>query len=78
MTKQPKHPIDEAFEAVRTLPEAVQEMLAAEILGRVEELGESALTDAMRAEIRQRLSGPPVYADPSEVKSYFARHGVAE
>lgn len=76
MTDQPKHPIDEAFEAARTLPGPVQEALAAEITARIDQLDHSALSDAQRSEIQDRLSAPPVYADTAAVEAFFKRHGA--
>ena len=78
MTNQPKHPIDEAFDAARNLPEPVQEALAAEILARIEQLGHSGMTEAQRAEVKARLSVPAAYADPAAMRDFFRRHGVVE
>ncbi len=78
MTNQPKHPIDEAFDAARNLPEPVQEALAAEILDRIDQLGRSGMTEAQRAEVKARLAAPATYADPAAVRDFFRRHGVAE
>jgi hypothetical protein len=78
MNETVKHPLDEAVEAARVLPARTQEMLAAEIMQRVEELGCSHLTPAHREEVRQRLTGPTRYADPALVRQFFERHGVAE
>ncbi len=71
MTNQPKHPIDAAFEAARTLPEQVQEALAAEIIARVDQLGRSSLTAAQREEIKVRLAAPAVYADALDIIGVF-------
>jgi hypothetical protein len=78
MNKPARSPIDEALESARALPEPVQDALAAEIMARVEQLSQSLLTDAQRAEIEARLAAPPRYADPTTVKLFFARHGVIE
>ena len=70
------HPIDEAFAAARNLPEPVQEALAAEIMARIDQLGRSSLNHQQRAEIKVRLSTPPVYTDVAAVEAFFKRHGA--
>jgi hypothetical protein len=73
MTKHAKPELESAFAAVQSLPEPVQEAMAAEILERVQELSQSNLTEAQRAEVRKRLSSPPRYADPETVRAFFRR-----
>jgi hypothetical protein len=76
MAKHTKLELESAFAAVQSLPEPVQEAMAAEILERVQELSQGHLTEAQRAEVRNRLSSPASYADPEAVRAFFARHGA--
>jgi hypothetical protein len=76
MTKTVAEKLSDLVEAVRTLPEHAQEALVAEFADRLSDFTNPALSDAQRAEVDRRLSNPR-YADPTNVREFFARFGVA-
>ena len=77
MNDKTKPTLEAAIAAGQSLPDAMQEALAAEILERVAELGASSLSPAQRDEIKRRLAAPAEYAYPTRVADFFRRHGVS-
>jgi hypothetical protein len=69
--------LDSAFEQARQLPEAVQDVLAEELVDRIEALSRSGLSVGQADEIRQRLAAEPVYAAEAAVRAFYARFGIA-
>ena len=69
--------LTDAFAAVGDLPPAAQEAIARELLERVGDFTNSRLSDEQNNEIARRLANPPNYADPSDLRAFFSRHGIA-
>jgi hypothetical protein len=75
MAQNSKH-FDNALAAVRALPTEIQDALAIELLGRVEDFAQAGLVPSQLAEVQRRLTTTPLYADDEAVTSFFAKHGV--
>ena len=76
MTKTIEDKLSDLLEAVRALPTATQEALVEEFSDRVSDFTGSGLSEAQRREIDRRLANPR-YADPADVRAFFARYGVS-
>jgi hypothetical protein len=75
MTKTVADKLSDLVEAVKALPPATQEALVAEFSDRLSDFSDSGLSESQRLEVGRRLASPR-YADPDDVRTFFARYGV--
>lgn len=69
-------PLEAALEAARDLPESLQEILAAELLERIDSLSKSHLNPEQIAEVKRRIADA-TYASDAEVRDFFEGFGIS-
>ena len=74
MTKTVADKLSDLVEAVKELPDEMQEALVDEFSERVSDAAHPHLTEAQEAEVKRRLALPRRYATDDEVQAILSRY----
>ena len=66
--------LEQAFDAIRALPEQDQDLIAEALLGDVANATRSQLSAQQRAIVTERLSRPLERVDPTEMDAVWQRY----